>query len=882
MKLNEIRSNFLKYFEKNDHKIVPSVPLVNKNDPTLLFVNAGMNPFKDIFTGDKKAEYPRVANSQKCLRVSGKHNDLEEVGYDTYHLTFFEMLGNWSFGDYFKEKAIELAWNFITKELQIPEDRLFATYYNGEGVPNTEQDTETQKIWTKYLPEDKILGFSSKDNFWEMGETGPCGPCTEIHIDLRPDEERKKIPAQEVINKGHNLVIELWNLVFIQYQKKADGSIVPLKMKSVDTGMGLERLAMVMQNKTSLYDIDVFTTIKNALIENEGLKQPESEKEIIATRVILDHSRAITFAIADGAMPSNTGAGYVIRRILRRALRYAYQFLNIKEPFLFKLVDTIAEIYKDIYPEVLQQKETLKNIIRQEEKTFLRTLGKGIKLFYEFIEDNKNIKTIPGEFVFKLYDTYGFPRDLTRILAEELNLKIDEEGFEEELKKQKERSKKATTTKQGDWIVLNEGEPKFVGYDTLQTETEILRYRKVQRKNKTFYQLVLKETPFYPEGGGQVGDVGKLTQGDKTIKIIDTQKENDLIIHFAKEIPGDLSGKWLAEVDKRHRRETMAHHSATHLLHAALRKVLGEHVGQKGSFVGPEYLRFDFSHSTKVSEEELQKIENIVNEKIAEAIPLTELRDVPLEEAKKMGALAFFGEKYGEKVRVISFGRDFSTELCGGTHVPNTIFIRLFKITSERAIAGGVRRIEAKAATSALKYLNEKENELTEIAKLVQATKKPSQKVKKILEENKKLQETIEKLQNKQLQAIKSEMLRELSQNQSISYAKVLEGLDKNALHKLAFELRKQAQNSIILLISKNEGKVLMYLFFSEDIKPEGELNAAKLLRELAKIVKGGGGGQPFLASAGGKDASKIPELIQEFHKKIKEINAGTRASKEN
>ncbi len=871
MKINEVRRIFLDYFASKGHKIVPSAPLLNPNDPTLMFINAGMNPFKDIFTGQKKAEEKRVADTQKCLRVSGKHNDLEEVGHDTYHLTFFEMLGNWSFGDYFKKEAIEFAWELLTKIYKLPEDRLYITYYNGEGVPEVSEDKETLDIWKNIVPEEKILGFSSKDNFWEMGNTGPCGPCTEIHIDLRPDNERKKIPAQKIINTGNPLVIELWNLVFIQYERKADGSFAELEMKSVDTGMGLERLAMVLQNKTSLYDIDVFQTLKNALFKNENIKELTTNMQEIAVRVILDHVRAVTFAVADGAMPSNTGAGYVIRRILRRALRYGFQFLELKEPFLYKLVPTLGEFYQNIFPEVKKQEKTLQEIIKNEEQSFLKTLGKGIRLFNEFLEKNSEIQTIPGDFAFKLYDTFGFPIDLTRLLAKEKGLNVDEEGFQKFLQKQKEQSRKATATAESDWVILNEGVSYFTGYDNTVSYTRILRYRKVQRKGRTFYQLVLEKTPFYPEGGGQVGDIGTLSKDGEIIYIFDTKKENDLILHFAKKLPEDLRGEWEAKVDELHRRETAAHHSATHLLHAALRKILGNHVQQKGSFVGPEYLRFDFSHPKKLTSEELEKIEATVNQKIAEALPRKEYRNIPMKEAQSMGALAFFGEKYGERVRVIRFGEDFSIELCGGIHVDNTIKIRLFKIVSERAIAGGIRRIEARAASSALDFLLRNHKTLQEVARKLQADKNIVKKLEQILAENKALSKKLEALEREKVQALKKAILSEIQNTPGKSYAKVLKGTNKNALHTLAFELRKQTKGKIILLVSENEGKVLMYLVFSEDITPDKDLNASTLLRELAKIVKGGGGGQPFLASAGGKDSSKIPELIKTFHKKIQE-----------
>ncbi len=871
MKINEVRKKFLDYFASKGHKIVPSAPLLNSDDPTLMFINAGMNPFKDIFTGQKEPEERRVADTQKCLRVSGKHNDLEEVGHDTYHLTFFEMLGNWSFGDYFKKEAIAFAWDLLVNVYKLPEERLFVTYYNGEGVPEVSEDTETLNFWKEIVPEAKILGFSSKDNFWEMGNTGPCGPCTEIHIDLRSEEEREKIPAQKLINTGNPQVIELWNLVFIQYERRADGSFAELKMKSVDTGMGLERLAMVLQNKTSLYDIDVFHSLKENFFENEKIGLLTTEIQEIAVRVVLDHIRAISFAVADGAMPSNTGAGYVIRRILRRALRYGYQFLALKEPFLYKLVPTLARLYQDIFPELQKQEKTISEIIRNEEKAFLRTLGKGIRLFNEFLEKNPNLREIPGDFAFKLYDTFGFPFDLTRLLARERKLKIDEKEFKKHLQKQKEQSRKASVTSQEDWITINDGVSYFTGYDSNVSYTRILRYRKVQRKGRSFYQLVLEKTPFYPEGGGQVGDTGKLSKDGEIIYVFDTKKENDLILHFVKKLPEDLSGEWKAEVDALHRRETAAHHSATHLLHAALRKTLGNHVQQKGSFVGPEYLRFDFSHPKKLSDEELAKIEALVNQKIAEALPRKEYRKIPIQEAREMGALAFFGEKYGERVRVIRFGEDYSTELCGGIHVDNTIKIRLFKIISERAIAGGIRRIEARAASSALDFLLQRHRTLQEVSRTLQADKNIVQKVKQILTENKELSRKLEVLEREKVQQLKKELLTEIRQSPKRAYAKKLQGWNKNALHTLAFELRKQTQGKIILLISENEGKVLMYLVFSEDLVPDKELNASSLLRELAKIVKGGGGGQPFLASAGGKDVSKIPDLIKAFHQKLQE-----------
>ncbi|NPA34326.1 MAG: alanine--tRNA ligase, partial [Chlorobi bacterium] len=684
---SKIRTTFLDFFKSKDHLIVPSDPIVRHGDPTLMFTNAGMNQFKDVFLGYKEPPAPRVANTQRCLRVSGKHNDLEQVGYDGYHHTMFEMLGNWSFGDYFKREAIHWAWELLTKVYKIPEDRLYATYFGGEG--GIEPDLETKEIWKEILPEDRILPFGMKDNFWEMGDTGPCGPSTEIHIDLRPEEERQKVKAQDLINRDHPFVIELWNLVFIQFNRKEDGSLERLKTHYVDTGMGLERLAMTLQGVDETYKTDLFTPLIQFVEEYAGVYYGENEKTTVAIRVVVDHIRAVAFAIADGALPSSTGPGYVVRRLLRRAVRYYYQYLGIKEPFLYKLLPILVKQFENVFPEIKKQEHFVAMVIKEEEAQFLKTLAVGLKRFQEVAEAPRQSGVIPGKHVFELYDTYGFPPDLTELLAREKGLKIDLEGFHKHMAEQRERARKAQQQKISDWHIIKKGEPEFVGYDTLETETRILRWREVEDKKGKKYHIVLEKTPFYPEGGGQVGDKGILKTSKGNVKVMDTQKEMNLIYVITEDLPS-FDEPIIAIVDTEKRKRAEQHHSATHLLHASLRKLLGPHVQQKGSYLDDQYLRFDFSHPKPLTKEELKAIEKLVNQKIQENIPLKEYRNIPISEALAMGALAFFGEKYGDRVRVVVFDPDFSIELCGGTHVKATGEIGIFKITSESGVSAGI------------------------------------------------------------------------------------------------------------------------------------------------------------------------------------------------
>lgn len=735
-----IRQVFLDFFAQKGHLIVPSAPLVNKNDPTLFFVNAGMNPFKDVFMGFKEPPAPRVADTQKCLRVSGKHNDLEEVGHDTYHHTFFEMLGNWSFGDYFKEEAISWAWELLTQVYGLPPERLYATVFGGDEEWGLPRDQEAYEIWLRYLPAERIRFFGRKDNFWEMGETGPCGPCTEIHIDLRPGATDSATP---LLNTGNPLVIELWNLVFIQYNRRSDGSLEPLPLKSVDTGMGLERLAMVLQGKTATYDIDIFQRLRTEVERITGHPYGKGGLTDVAIRVVCDHSRAITFAIADGQLPSNTGAGYILRRLLRRAVRYAYQYLGQEKPFLYQLVPVLGEMYAEAFPEVAQQVESLMKVIQGEEESFLHTLGRGLARLEAYLSQHPS-QNIPGEIAFELYDTYGFPLDLTQLIARERGLSVDTAGFESALAAQKARSRQATQRSYGDWLELEEGEHShFVGYDTYETRCRILRMREVKEAKGTFYHVVLDVTPFYPEGGGQVSDTGELRRGRQALPVIHVYREQDTIIHVLPELPRDPEGEWHAVIDVARREGASRHHTATHLLHAALRHILGPHVRQSGSLVAPDRLRFDFTHPTKLTPEELKDIEDLVNSKISAALPRREYRDLPYEEALKKGALAFFGEKYGDRVRMIEFGGKFSRELCGGTHAANTLELRFFKILSESASAAGVRRIEAVVAQAFLEWVQKQLDQLEAIQMLLKKPPQPVKTLEKILHEAEESQKLI-------------------------------------------------------------------------------------------------------------------------------------------
>jgi alanyl-tRNA synthetase len=855
MEAKQIRSQFLSFFEQKAHHYVASAPLVVQNDPTLMFTNAGMDQFKDYFLGNKPAPWARVANSQKCLRVSGKHNDLEDVGLDTYHHTMFEMLGNWSFGDYFKKEAIAWAWELLTDVYELPKDRLYATVFEGDQQDGLAFDQEAFDYWKAFLPEERILGGNKKDNFWEMGDTGPCGPCSEIHIDLRPQSEIDKKPGRELVNQDHPLVVEIWNLVFMQFNRMADGSLKSLPAQHVDTGMGFERLCMAIQGKKSNYDTDVFTPLIKEVAAFSGKNYGEAEKIDIAMRVIVDHIRAITFTIADGQLSSNNKAGYVIRRILRRAVRYGYTFLGLNEPFLFRLVPVLAEQFDGVFPEVKSQQDFIARVIMEEELAFLRTLENGLRSFQQ-IKDSLEGKIIDGAKIFELYDTYGFPYDLTALLAREQGLQLDEEGFKKALNEQKDRSRKAAEQEKSDWMVVKAADEdiRFIGYDALTANSHLLRYREIKEKNKTYFQLVVDVTPFYAESGGQVGDTGFMHFAGEAIRIWDTRKENDLIIHFCNSLPSDLEAEIRCEVDGARRIKIRSNHSATHLLHAALREVLGQHVQQKGSLVAEDGLRFDFSHFAKLSGEELLQIENRVNEKIRENISLNEQRNVPLAQAKSMGATALFGEKYGEEVRVITFDPSYSVELCGGTHVPATGTIGAFKIIAESAVAAGVRRIEAITGEAVLTQMREAEEVIREIMELTKATKDPQRAVAQLLKEKEQLQKTLEEQQNAHVQQLKKDLKSQLQDAGGVQYLITHIKLpNADSLKNLSFELRNELSNPLIVLGAEIDGKPMIAVVLGEDIIREKGLHAGTMVKSLARHIQGGGGGQPFFATAGGK-----------------------------
>jgi alanyl-tRNA synthetase len=863
---SKIRETFFEFFRQKQHQIVSSAPIVLKNDPTLMFTNAGMNQFKDFFLGNAKPTNPRIADTQKCLRVSGKHNDLEEVGVDTYHHTMFEMLGNWSFGDYFKEEAIDWAWELLTEVYKMSSQNLYVTIFEGDKEENLEKDTEAIEYWKKHLPEDRILAFGKKDNFWEMGDTGPCGPCSEIHVDLRSDEEKKLVPGKDLVNIGHPQVIEIWNLVFIQYNRKANGSLEDLPDKHVDTGMGFERLCRTLQGKSSNYDTDIFVPLLEKITEISGITYGKDEKTDIAFRVISDHVRAVSFCIADGQLPSNTGAGYVIRRILRRAIRYGYSFLQLRDAFIYSLVEILSDQFAAVFPELKAQIEFVEKVIKEEEINFLRTLENGLKRFEQLISDTKENQTIDGKSVFELYDTYGFPTDLTKLLARERGREIDEEGFQMAMNQQKERSKKDASKQVGDWIeVLKNTDSKFVGYDSLEVETEIVKYRTIQRKNKEVCQIVLKENPFYPEGGGQQGDIGKIISGSQDFTVTDTVKENDLIIVEVEESLSESVGKIKAQVDISYRNSSCKNHSATHLLQAALKKVLGKHVEQKGSLLNDEYLRFDFSHFEKVSEEQLLEVEKIVNQKIMQNIPLQEYRNIPKEEALAKGAMALFGEKYGDTVRMIVFDDTYSIELCGGTHVKNTGEIGLFKITSESAIAAGVRRIEAVTGNNAWEYLYEKLDILKQIQVTLNQNTDIAKSVENLKNENQQLRKTIDGLKEAQIPAIKQQILSKAEKNKEITlYFAHLGEIDGGLSKKIATELKQEKENSIIALGNYADGKAFLTIAIDDALSKKYNLHAGNIVKEVAKQINGGGGGQPFLATAGGTLISGIDKALSE------------------
>jgi len=896
MTSSEIRNTFLEFFRSKDHQIVPSAPMVVKNDPTLMFINSGMAPFKDIFLGNQPVKFPRVADTQKCLRVSGKHNDLEEVGIDTYHHTMFEMLGNWSFGDYFKEEAIAWSWELLTGVYKIPAEKLYVTVFEGDKSEKLAFDQESFDCWKRHISEDRILKGNKKDNFWEMGEQGPCGPCSEIHVDLRSDEERKKKEGSALVNTGHPQVVEIWNNVFMEFNRKADGSLEPLPKKHVDTGMGFERLCMALQGKTSNYDTDVFQPMIQFISLRCGIKYGADEKSSIAMRVMSDHIRAIACAIADGQLPSNNKAGYVIRRILRRAVRYGFTFLDLKEPFLNKLVPILAEQFKDVFPEIKSQQDFVMRVITEEENAFLRTLEAGIKKF-----EVLKAKKVEGEFAFELYDTFGFPIDLTQLMAREKEMDVDMEGFNRCLAEQKNRSRAAAEVDTEDWITislsLGEGggeAPEFVGYDMLECDCEILKYRKVKAKGKEQYQLVLSRTPFYAESGGQVGDTGELlaaggsgdTQAEKII-ITDTQKENNLIIHFTNKLPKDLKATFHAKVNQGRRRMITSNHSATHLMHSALKRVLGAHVNQKGSLVNDEHTRFDFSHFSKVNDEEMEKIEKMVNEKIRENILLDEKRNVPIRQAQEMGATALFGEKYGDFVRVITFDPSYSMELCGGTHVKSTGEIEKFKIISESSVAAGVRRIEAITGKLVDRYYEDQNKKLaaaenalrnkveilkTKAMELFHGVEGKSGLEMEIdlsapLEQQEEsLLKLIVKLTNEIAQKVKAELLKKVSTVNGINLiAEKIELDNADAIKTISFELKNQLPGSMICLGAEVEGKAHLSIIISDNLVKEKNLNASNMIREAAKEIQGGGGGQPFYATAGGKNAAGIPAALEKM-----------------
>lgn len=866
----EIRESFKSFFESKGHKIVPSAPMVIKDDPTLMFTNAGMNQFKDIILGNATAKYTRVADSQKCLRVSGKHNDLEEVGKDTYHHTMFEMLGNWSFGDYFKREAIDWAWEYLVDVLGLDPSRLYATVFEGAPDEGVGRDDEAAGYWEKHLPADHIINGNKHDNFWEMGDTGPCGPCSEIHIDLRSDQERAAVSGADMVNKDHPQVIEIWNLVFMQYNRKADGSLHPLPAKVIDTGMGFERLCMALQGKQSNYDTDVFTPLINKISQLSGKKYGEDHDVDVAMRVLADHVRTIAFSIADSQLPGNAKAGYVIRRILRRAVRYAYTFLGARQAFMYKLVDTLIESMGDAYPELRSQRELIIRVIKEEEDSFLRTLENGIKMIEDGMAAAKKqgSSVLPGHEAFLLYDTYGFPLDLTELILSENGMTLDREGFDAEMKKQKERARNAAATEATDWVTVNDGEPEFVGYDTFSCATRILRYRKVKQKNKEYYQIVLSRSPFYAEMGGQVGDRGRLCSGESSIDIYDTKRENGMSVHLSHELPGDVTAEFTAEIDVAARKATSANHTATHLLHHALRQVLGTHVEQKGSFVSPEVLRFDFSHFQKLTPEEIREVEHLANAAVRAATPRDEHRNVPIAEAQAMGAMALFGEKYGEEVRVIRYGD--SIELCGGTHVDNTGNIGMIRIISESSIAAGIRRIEAITGERVECAMDEMSDALKAMASLLNNTPDVVSALKRSIEENTQLKKQAEEYFNERVANLSRQLLSEARIINGIKVVTLTGPRIPDVVKNIAFKIREMSPEHTAYIAATHDlaGKPLLTVMFTEDLVKTG-LNASATVRNAAKSIKGGGGGQPGFAQAGGKDSDGLTAAFDEMMKSV-------------
>ena len=858
----EIRESFKRFFEEKGHLIVPSAPMVVKDDPTLMFTNAGMNQFKDIILGNSPAKSKRVADSQKCLRVSGKHNDLEEVGHDTYHHTMFEMLGNWSFGDYFKQEAIDWAWEYLTEVVKLDPNRLYATVFEGAASEGLERDNEAAAIWEKHLPAERILNGNLKDNFWEMGDTGPCGPCSEIHIDLRSDEDRAAIPGRDLVNGSHPQVIEIWNLVFMQYNRMADGHLEELPAKVIDTGMGFERLCMALQGKQSNYDTDVFQPIIKAIGEISGKSYGNDAQTDIAMRVIADHIRTISFSITDGQLPSNAKAGYVIRRILRRAVRYGYTFLGQKQAFMYKLVPTLIENMGDAYPELKQQQELITKVIKEEEESFLRTLATGIQMLDKIVAGASATgnNEISGVEAFTLYDTYGFPIDLTQLILRENGLTVNMSQFDEEMLKQKTRARNAATVENSDWVTVNEGDSTFVGYDCTENETIILRYRQTKQKNQTLYQIVLKETPFYAESGGQVGDTGYLLCGEERIEVIDTKKENNLPIHITKTLPADPAAAFKAQVDKKKRMACAANHSCTHLLDQALREVLGTHVEQKGSLVTPDAIRFDFSHFQKVTDEEIAKVERIVNARIRENIQLTDHRNIPIEEAKKLGAIALFGEKYGDHVRVVQFGT--SIEFCGGTHALATGSIGMVKIISESSVAAGVRRIEAITGEALENHLNKAQELMKEIHALFNNVPNLKATIIKSIAENAELKKEIEEYAREKAVQAKEQLLKEIKEKNGMRYISAIVPLPAATVKDIVFMLRaEQPENLLIVIGSVHNDKPQLTISATADLVEQG-INAGKIVGQAAKLMQGGGGGQAHFAQAGGKNAEGIKAAV--------------------
>ena len=865
MTANDIRSSFKSFFESKGHHIVPSAPMVIKDDPTLMFTNAGMNQFKDIILGNRPAQYKRVADSQKCLRVSGKHNDLEEVGHDTYHHTMFEMLGNWSFGDYFKKEAIAWAWEYLVDVLKLNPANLYATVFEGSPEEGLSRDDEAASYWAQFLPADHIINGNKHDNFWEMGDTGPCGPCSEIHIDLRPEAEKQAVPGRDMVNRDHPQVIEIWNLVFMQYNRKADGSLEPLPAKVIDTGMGFERLCMALQGKTSNYDTDVFQPLIQAIAQMSGSRYGEDAQKDVAMRVVADHIRTIAFSITDGQLPGNAKAGYVIRRILRRAVRYGYTFLGQKRAFLYKLLPVLIDDMGSAYPELEAQKDLIARVIKEEEEAFLRTLETGIRLLEKTMADAQAAgrTQISGKDAFTLYDTFGFPLDLTELILRENGMTADTKEFDAEMQQQKQRARNAAAVETGDWITLNEGTTEFVGYDYTEYETRILRYRQVKQKNQTLYQLVLDKTPFYAESGGQVGDTGVLVSEFETIEVIDTKKENNLPIHLTRTLPQHLDAPMMACVDTDKRAACAANHSCTHLLDEALRTVLGEHVEQKGSLVTPDSLRFDFSHFQKVTDEELRQVEHLVNAKIRANIPLQEYRNIPIEEARELGAIALFGEKYGDRVRVIQFGS--SIEFCGGTHVAATGCIGMVKIISESSVAAGVRRIEAYTGARVEGLMDNLQDSLRDLRALFNNAPDLTGTIRRYIEENAGLKKQVEEFMKEKEAQLKERLLQSIKEVNGVKLIKLTAPLPAETVKNIAFQLRGQIGEDLFFVAGTEfDGKPMLTVMLSDNLVAGG-LKAGALVKEAAKLIQGGGGGQPHFATAGGKNPDGLNAAVDKI-----------------